>query len=583
MKHGRLRFRIPWTLVLTALLAQVFTATAAAEPKPLLGKIAGVVRDAGGTAQMGATVQLIREGPAAPPSQQYRTNPEGIFRGEKLVPGLYTIRVTLAGFLPTLEQHVRIAANLTTLVRIEMESMFASLDRLRRQPVATADAEDWKWVLRSAAAMRPVLQWTRDGTNPASYLVADTGMKRPHARLELTSGARRPGSVSNLAESAGSAFAYDEKLGGTNRLLLAGQMSYERAAAGGVATVWLPAGSLDAGPHTSLVVRQAKLGPDGLTFRGLRMEQGGTVALGDRVAVRYGAEYVLVGAGSAATSLRPRTEVDLRVNEDWRASMVFAAQPGAPYATDPSGEADAELPLVAALNELDGFPVLLWRAGRPVLEGGWHQEVRARRKLGTRGSLQVAAFHDDNRHVAVFGRNAQVSGTDFFHDFFSNAMVYDGGSSSSWGARAGAREKLSESVELTAMYTFGGALAPQESSTPTAFRDALRTEQRHALYAGVKTTVPKLGTQINGGYQWMSGVVVSLLDRYGESLFQADPYVHLSVRQPLPRRFAPGHWEALADCQNLLAQGYVPMSGHDGQVVFVPAFRSFRGGLSVQF
>ena len=582
MKDGRLRFRIPGALLLTVAFAPVFGGVAAAEPKPLFGKIAGVVRDAGGTPQMGASVQMVREGPAAAPSQEYRTNTEGIFRGERLAPGLYTIRVNLAGFLPTLEQHVRIAANLTTLVRIEMESMFASLDRLRRQPAATADAEDWKWVLRSAAAMRPVLQWTGDGEEPSSYVIADTGVRQPHARLELTSGARRPGSISNLADSAGTAFAYDQKLGGMNRLLLAGQMSYERTAAGGMATVWLPTGSLDAGPHTTLVVRQAKLGPNGLTFRGLRMEQGGAMGIGDRVAVRYGAEYVLVGLRSAATSLRPQAEVDLRVNDDWRAALVFAAQPGAPNVADPSGETDAELPLVAALNELDGFPVLLWRAGRPVLEGGWHQEVRARRKIGTRGSLQIAAFHDDDQHVAVFGRSNQVNGTDFFRDFFSNAMVYDGGSSGSWGARAGTREKLNENVELTAVYTLAGALAPDDISFPATIREALRTERRHALYAGVKTKVPRLGTQVNGGYQWTSGAVVSPLDRYGESLFQTDPYLHLSVRQPLPK-FAPGHWEALADCQNLLAQGYVPMSGRDGQVILVPAYRSFRGGLSVQF
>jgi len=35
---------------------------------------------------------------------QQLTNKEGIFRGEKLSPGLYTVRVTLAGFLPTLCQ-----------------------------------------------------------------------------------------------------------------------------------------------------------------------------------------------------------------------------------------------------------------------------------------------------------------------------------------------------------------------------------------------------------------------------------------------------------------------------------------------
>jgi len=41
-----------------------------------------------------------------------------------------------------------------------MESMFASLEQLRRQPNSSqADADDWKWVLRSAAGTRPVLQW----------------------------------------------------------------------------------------------------------------------------------------------------------------------------------------------------------------------------------------------------------------------------------------------------------------------------------------------------------------------------------------------------------------------------------------
>jgi len=53
-------------------------------------------------------------------------------------------------------------------------------------------------------------------------------------------------------------------------------------------------------------------------------------------------------------------------------------------------------------------------------------------------------------------------------------------------------------------------------------------------------------------------------------------------RQPLPK-FALGRWEAIADCNNLLAQGYVSTSSRDGRVVLVPAFRTFRGGLSVQF
>jgi hypothetical protein len=94
--------------------------------------------------------------------------------------------------------------------------------------------------------------------------------------------------------------------------------------------------------------------------------------------------------------------------------------------------------------------------------------------------------------------------------------------------------------------------------------------------------VPHAGTKVSAGYKWVDGVTVSRVDSYGESLFQLDPYLHLSLRQPLPR-FALGRWEAIADCDNLLAQGYVSTSSRDGHVVLVPAFRTFRGGLSVQF
>jgi len=134
---------------------------------------------------------------------------------------------------------------------------------------------------------------------------------------------------------------------------------------------------------------------------------------------------------------------------------------------------------------------------------------------------------------------------------------------------------------MTAVYAFGGALAPSADSDDL-LRDALRHAQRHSLAAAVSARVPGLGTRVQAGYKWVNGVSVSSVDSYGESLFQMDPYLHLIVRQPLPK-FALGRWEAIADCNNLLAQGYVSTSSRDGRVVLVPAFRSFRGGLSVQF
>jgi hypothetical protein len=579
VKQGSLR--ILGALVLSAAFASFGADAANAQAKPVAGKVTGVVRDAGGTPQMGASVELIPEVVGALAAQNFLTNTQGIFRSEKLTPGLYTIRVTLAGFLPTLQQHVRINANLTTMVRIEMESMFASLDQLRRQPAPhSADADDWKWVLRSASGMRPVLQWDDSGIVLASDSRHDSRSDTPRMLLEFTDGARRPGSVSNIASAPGTSFAYDQKLGGTSRLLVAGQMSYQDSAAGGVATIWLPTGTLGAGPHTALVLREAKLGDTGLTFRGVRLDQGGAVAVGDRVLVRYGAEYVLVGLGRSASTLRPRLSAETRINDMWKTTVIFASEPGAPNAME-SSDGDIGSALNQALGELDAFPALMWRRGRPVLQSGWHEEVSAERKLGENGKLQIAAFHDDNRHLAVFGQGRTLPISEYFQDAFSNGFAYDGGSENSWGGRVALREKLTDDLEWTTVYAYGGVLAPSEEMAGT-LRESLRNASRNSVGTNITWTSRRSHTKLTAGYKWVDGPALSRLDNYGEALFQMDPFLHISVRQQLPR-FGLGRWEAIADCDNLMAQGYVPMNTKDGQATLVPAFRTVRGGLSVQF
>jgi hypothetical protein len=302
--------------------------------------------------------------------------------------------------------------------------------------------------------------------------------------------------------------------------------------------------------------------------------------LGNRTVLRYGGEYVLVGLGAAASSLRPRAELNIRISDDWTTALIFASMPNGPAPLEAS-DAQPGGALAAALNELDAFPALLWRGGRPVLQSGRHEELAAERKMGTRGKLQIAGFHDDNRHVAVFGRGEDLPAADYFQGYLSDGFAYDGGASSSWGTRVALREKFDGDVELTAIYSFGGALVPVDG-TDGSLRDRLRTTQRHSFGASVSAKVPRVGTKVNAGYKWVNGVTVSRVDSYGESLFQFDPYLHLSVRQPLPK-FTLGRWEAIADCDNLLAQGSVSTTSRDGHVVLLPAFRTFRGGLSVQF
>jgi Carboxypeptidase regulatory-like domain len=580
VKQERLRNWGALVLMLTCFAAGA--KTSAAQGKAAAGKLAGVVRDSTGTPQMGASVEVVPEAAIKAASLGLLTNTQGIFSGDRLTPGLYTVRVTLAGFLPTIQQHVRISSRLTTVVRVELESMFASLDQLRRQPSsASVESDDWKWVLRSASVTRPVLQWTDDGSAAEANAAFDAETVHPRARLDFTDGARRPGSASNVPSAPATAFAYDQKLGGPSRLLVAGQVNYESAiAGGGIATVWLPTGALGVGPHSALVLRESQLGPSGPTFRGVRLEQGGAFALSDRALLRYGAEYVLVGMVKSATSLRPRLELDARISNAWSTAMIFAEEPGAATPLE-SDEREVGGELAAALNELDSFPTLLWRGGRPVLEGGWHEEIAAERNLGSNGKLQVAGFHDDNRHVAVFGRGNDLPAADYFQDYFSNGFAYDGGASGNWGMRLAIREKLSDSVEVTAVYAYAGALSPSElADAPT--RNMLHDTMHNSVGASIAAKLPRLGTKLNVGYKWVSGQAVSRTDAYGESLLQMEPFLHVGVRKALPK-FAPGHWEAIANCDNLFAQGYVSVNTQDGRALLVPAFRTFRGGLSVQF
>src|SRR5579862_4423117 len=133
------------------------------------GRISGVVHDPAGTPQMGATIWVSPEaiGGAA---IQLLSDQNGIFGSSRLRPGLYSVRVTLAGFLPAVEEHIRIQADLTTLVGVELQSLLASIDQLRRPPPQPSQNDDWKWVLRSASSTRPILQW-RDG----NVMVATVG------------------------------------------------------------------------------------------------------------------------------------------------------------------------------------------------------------------------------------------------------------------------------------------------------------------------------------------------------------------------------------------------------------------------
>ena len=563
--------------ILGWVMVAVLVFSASAFAKQGYGTISGVVLDSSGTPQMGASVWLTSEDAGGLTVAQILSNQHGAFFTDHLKPGKYAVRVTVAGFLPAMERHVAVMSNLTTLLRVQVETLFSSLDTLRKQSDASAEPDDWKWVLRSSTATRTVLQWDDTGGEIASNtLGADLpNAQRPRALVQVTNGALRPGSASNLPSAPATAVSYDQQLGSLGRILFAGQMSYDRGATGSFASVWLPSGSDGNGPETIFIWRQSKFGAEGMEFQGMRVDHTDHIVLGDHLSLRAGAEYLRTGIISSVSSLRPHAQLNMILAPNWVAAMVVAANP-------PSELWGRTGALESAIDELDSLPPVLFHNGSPVLQGGWHQELSLKRKMGTQASFEVAAFHDSARNQAIFGTGAAAS-PEFVQDAFSTAFLYDGGNSTSWGTRAAYRQKISDDLEVAAIYAWAGALSPGSELNPqvSELRDTFVTSNHHSIAARISGKVPKSSTEFSASYKWVSGTTLSRMDQFGEAAYQIDPNLHLSIRQPLPG--LNGRWEALADFSNLLAQGYVAVNGQDSRMMIAPLLRSFRGGVSFQF
>jgi hypothetical protein len=527
---------------------------------------------------MGATVLLTPEAVGETVSSRLLTDQNGAFSLTGLRPGLYSARVSLAGFMPAVQEHIRISPNLTTLVRIELGTVFGSIEALRRAPLRPSESDDWQWVLRTSTSTRPVLHLRDDGTVVVASEEAVQGERpvpRPRARIEMASGSLHPGSSSGLSGPPATAVSYDQSLGSAGRVMVAGRMSYapELGAGATFAGVWLPSGEFDRGPETVVVLRQSRFDSTGQSFRSLRAAHSEKMTLGN-MEIEYGTAYLMAGASSMTTSLRPRLRISKEFSSGWSVSYSIETEP------DSHGLRSRGAALESALEALDTLPVIVWRDGHSTIAGVWHYEFSVSRRIGEHRTLEAAAFRDSSGHMAVFGFDLDDPNGPVEPPIAPYA--HDGGESKSWGSRVVYREKISDNWEVAAIYGWAGVLSPESGLAAARLSDRLETSLRHSVAARVAGKMPVTRTQFSASYKWLQGVALTRQDLFGEAALGIDPNLSLTIRQPLPS-FASGRWEARADVRNVLSQGYVPLETSEGRMLLAPVARSFRGGVSFQF
>ncbi len=591
-------------LLLGRALAGIFCAVQMARaggPIPLSGSIAGEVKSVAGVVEMGAKVllydrheQLVR---------QVLTNELGRFGFAGLAPDVYTIRVTLASFVPALRRNISVAAGTEDLLQINLSGIFSTVDILSSAAHGTLMGDDWKWVLRAAPSTRPILRFLPDYSSSSSLASNSTSSSSgPFASIfSETEGVLRvsAGDSDGLGSSQqdlGTAFALATSIYGKSRLQLSGNLGYATNSvmpAAGFSTTYSRASDNGGGnPEITVSMRQMYL-PDGRGDAGpaLRTMTVGLfdhLDLGDKLHFEYGFNYESVSFLSHLNYLSPfaRTTLDLGANSWLRLAFSSGTQPGQ-LLTRNMESADT---LSQDLASLAMGPRVSLSDAHTDVERRESFEASYRHVSGSR--TYSAGFYRESVSNAAFllsGPSDFLPSGDLLAELGSSSQVFNAGSYQRMGYSGSVKQSIGEHLDVTLAAGRAGALLAglNSAADAAALRGEIKTVQRSWLTARVSHTLPVTGTRISTSYGYtdfrtLMPSHLSLTDQSNQ-----DSGWNLDIRQPLPALpglFGSfGRFEASAELRNLLAQGYLPVVVNDQRAVLTNSPRAVRGGLSFIF
>ena len=536
------------------------------------GAISGYVRDNAGIPQMGAVVQVLG---VANRTLTVFTDGAGYYTATGLLPGLYSLKVTAPSFLPALREKVGLHSGAKLHVNVTLSTLLGAMQLGPARPLP--DEDDWKWTLRSVAN-RPILRVFDD---PASKRLEPTAEQQSH---ELS------GTVSFLAGSAAggygtgsdmsTGFTLERSIFSAGHLSLSGDIGYgsDNLPGGVLRTTYSHRLADGSTPTLGLTARRFSPSDPALhnaALQALDLSAGDDFTVADALELKFGSEIQSVQFLGHATAFRPYGSADLHLSPDTVLEYQYATS--RPDLRSEKGFDSAP----ADLSESNPRVSLLDFA--PKIESAHHHEVSLSHRAG-KTNFQVAAYSDRVGDPALLGTGeATAVGGFILPDISSGTFTYAGNNLDTNGVRFVLQRKFSDDLTATVDYAFGGVvdLSKPDVSLQQA-QQYLSTQRRHAVAAKLSGTTAHTHTRWIASYRWVNGPAVTPVDMFNASPGQSDPFLNIFIRQPIPS--LGGHVEAILDVRNLLAQGYVPVLGQDGQTVYlVQSARSVRGGVSFSF
>jgi hypothetical protein len=566
----------------------------AAEPVQLSGAITGRVVNTAGVPQMGATVTLYNRQERV--YEKALSDERGEFKFLGLFPDVYSLRVTLASFVPAIKRNILVQPGMRSVMAVNLNTLFSSI-QLAYPPVENGSlmTDDWKWILRSASATRPVLRFTGDAlAKTSSHSSHGSAFSDTRGMLQLSAGDGPLFTGVGSQADLGTAFALATSLFGHNLLEVSGNLGYGSQSGVPVAafrTTYSHSTGGD-GPEVSVTMRQLLMPGSGSEgnlpmLRTVSASYDDHAQISDNLSVQYGFTLDSVSFVDHLNTFSPYARLVYSLGDQGEVTMAYTSGNARP---DLASGSIQESDLQRDLSTLGLFPRLSLLNGQAKMQQGQELELSYTRKMGSR-AVQFTTYHESVTNAALnLVAPDGMFGTDILPDLFSNSAIFNAGNYQSTGYTASLTQNLGEHASATVMYGTMGALTVDNNTVPTGspaqLRSMLRSEQQQAVTWRVAATAPTSGTQLIASYQWAAdsrAVMPGWL--YSTQSLRPVPGLNVYVRQPIPISSAlPWRMEATADLRNLLAQGYLPLTASNGQpIVLVQMPRSFRGGLSFIF
>ncbi len=557
------------------LLVAALALPAAAAPVKKTASISGLVRSAAGVAQMGARVEVFASSTAE--ILTLYTDERGQYYARGIAPGKYFVKVSAASFLPTLRENVALRGGAHLVVNLTLNTLSEAIQMLSPSRRPLSEDDDWKWTLHSTAN-RPVLRLHDTGP----LIVVRSGDSE-NGVLKASVAFLAAADVGGLGgPDVATAFSVQRSLFSSGTLSLNGNVAPGQGNPAAILRAAyrhrLPYGSA---PEVALTVRRFATIEDAARYgalESLALSVSDTITLAEFVEVNLGGELQTVQYRGRASAMRPFGSLSVHLSPDTVARYRYATSQPSTRLAKGFDTAPADLS--------ESGPRMSLAGGAPLLERARHHEVSISRRIGDT-SVQLAAYSDTVAHPALTGiGEVDASGGNLLPDVYSGTFAYTGAHLETNGLRAVVERKFTDRILGTVTYAYGGVLDLDGEEVPwERVRDLMRTSRRHAVTGKLAGSLPGAKTRWITSYKWLSGSALTSVDMFDASPGQADPYLNIFIRQPIPYSGSlPGQMEMLVDVRNLLAQGYVPVIGQDGETVYlVQSARSIRGGISFTF